>query len=431
MKTRATAAQVLFKVVDQGYSLSSALPTAMQQVAPRDKALLQELCFGTLRWLSRLEAIAGKLMSKPLKGKQRPLHFLLLVGLYQLFYTRIPPHAALSETVNGCRLLKADALRGLLNGVLRNAQREQESLFAEVDKQEAARFAHPGWLLKRLKQAYPAQWQQIAGQNNERPPMWLRINRRQSDAVGYQQQLAAAGIMATHPDTAADSALLLAEPMDVQQLPGFAEGACSVQDGAAQFAACLLDPQPGEWILDACAAPGGKTAHLLERQPALAGLVAVDADPQRLLRVNENLTRLQLQAQVLAGDASTPDAWWTGPLFDRILLDAPCSATGVIRRHPDIKWLRRPEDIGELVKLQAKILEALWHKLKPGGTLLYATCSVLPDENREQISRFLAAHNDAQWQAIVAGETEDAPGWQLLPGENNMDGFYYAKLIKQ
>ena len=431
MKTRATAAQVLYKVVDQGYSLSSALPHALQQVAAKDRALLQELCFGTLRWLSRLEAIAGKLMNKPLKDKQRPLHFLLLVGLYQLFHTRIPAHAALSETVNGCRLLKADALRGLLNGVLRNAQRQHDELLAAVDKQDVSRLSHPNWLLKRLKNAYPAQWQQIASQNNERPPMWLRVNHRQHSTEHYLQKLTEAGIEATHPSGAADSALLLTAPRDVQTLPGFADGTCSVQDGAAQFAATLLDPQPGEWILDACAAPGGKTAHLLERQPKLAGLVAVDADPERLKRVNENLSRLQLDAQVLSGDASQPDLWWQGPQFDRILLDAPCSATGVIRRHPDIKWLRRAEDIAELVKLQAKILEALWQKLKPGGTLLYATCSVLPDENREQIRRFLTSHTDARWQPLVSGETEAEPGWQLLPGENNMDGFYYAKLIKQ
>lgn len=430
MKTRANAAQVLFQVVEQGQSLSSVLPLAQQHVAPKDRALLQELCFGALRWLSRLEAIAGRLMSKPLKGKQRPLHYLLLIGLYQLLYTRIPAHAALSETVNACRLLKGESFRGLLNGVLRNVQRNQETLESEVDSTEQARYAHPGWLLKKLQQAYPTNWQQIAEQNNQRPPMWLRVNGRHQQRDSYLARLSAAGIESL-PQDLAPQGILLSTPCDVQLLPGFAAGDCSVQDGAAQQAAQLLDPQAGEWILDACAAPGGKSAHLLERQPQLAGLVAVDADATRLSRIHENLERLGLQAHVIHGDASTPDEWWQGPQFDRILLDAPCSATGVIRRHPDIKWLRRPGDIGELVKLQAKILEALWHKLKPGGTLLYATCSVLPDENREQIQRFLASHPDAQWQAIVAGETREQPGWQLLPGDNNMDGFFYAKLIKQ
>ncbi|MGL4206430.1 MAG: 16S rRNA (cytosine(967)-C(5))-methyltransferase RsmB [Aeromonadaceae bacterium] len=430
MKTRANAAQVLFQVVEQGQSLSSVLPLAQQQVAPKDRALLQELCFGSLRWLSRLEAIAARLMSKPLKGKQRPLHYLLLIGLYQLLYTRIPAHAALSETVNGCRLLKGESFRGLLNGVLRNVQRNQAELEAEADRSETARYAHPNWLLKRLKQAYPSHWQHIAEQNNQRPPMWLRVNQCHQSRDAYQTQLNSAGIP-FEPQDLAPQGILLSHPCDVQLLPGFAEGDCSVQDGAAQQAARLLDPQPGEWILDACAAPGGKSAHLLECQPQLAGLVAIDADATRLSRIHENLERLRLNAQVIHGDACTPDKWWQGPQFDRILLDAPCSATGVIRRHPDIKWLRRSDDIAELVKLQANILEALWCKLKPGGTLLYATCSVLPDENRAQIQRFLASHPDAQWQAVVAGETREEPGWQLLPGDNNMDGFFYAKLIKQ
>ena len=218
---------------------------------------------------------------------------------------------------------------------------------------------------------------------------------------------------------------------DVELLPGFADGDCSVQDAAAQRAAWLLNPQPGDLILDACAAPGGKTAHLLEQEPQLAGVIAVDADAQRLLRVSENLQRLKLQAQVIHGDASQPETWWSGPEFDRILLDAPCSATGVIRRHPDIKWLRRPADIVELVALQGKILSALWCKLKQGGTLLYATCSILPEENCEQIREFLHRHPDARLVPLHAGDTEQTPGQQLFPGDGNMDGFYYAKLTKQ
>lgn len=430
MKTRANAAQVLFLVVDQGQSLSAVLPAAQQQVAVRDRALLQELCFGTLRWLSRLEAIAGQLMNRPLKGKQRPLHFLLLVGLYQLLYTRIPAHAALSETVNACRLLKGESFRGLLNGVLRNVQRNQEELLSTVDQQDSSRYAHPVWLIKKLQAAYPRHYQQILEQNNQRPPMWLRVNVRHQDRQHYLQRLEEAQIAVAQVDEAG-SGICLLQACDVELLPGFADGDCSVQDAAAQRAAWLLNPQPGDLILDACAAPGGKTAHLLEQEPQLAGVIAVDADAQRLHRVGENLRRLKLQAQVLHGDASQPDTWWSGPEFDRILLDAPCSATGVIRRHPDIKWLRRPADIAELVALQAKILSALWCKLKQGGTLLYATCSVLPEENCEQIRAFLCSHPDARLVPLHAGDTEQTPGQQLFPGDGNMDGFYYAKLTKQ
>lgn len=430
MKTRAQAARVLFQVVDQGQSLSSVLPAAQQQVPPRDRALLQELCFGSLRWLSRLEALAGQLMSKPLKGKQRPLHFLLLVGLYQLLYTRIPAHAALSETVNATRLLKGDSFRGLINGVLRNVQREQDSLLATVDQQDTCRWAHPSWLVNRLKTAYPDRYLQILEQNNQRPPMWLRVNLAHQSRDAYLSRLQAVGIDIDQLD-AAGAGICLTRPCDVDQLPGFAEGDCSIQDGAAQQAAWLLAAEAGDWVLDACAAPGGKTAHMLELQPALAGMVAIDADADRLKRVHDNLQRLQLQADVRQGDAADPDFWWSGLPFDRILLDAPCSATGVIRRHPDIKWLRRPEDIAELVTLQRKILCALWSKLKPGGTLIYATCSVLPDENSHQIRDFLAAYPDAHLVPLHASDTPQTPGLQLLPGEQNMDGFYYAKLIKQ
>ena len=263
MKTRANAAQVLFQVVDQGLSLSAVLPAAQQHVAPRDRALLQEICFGTLRWLSRLEAIAGQLMSRPLTGKQRPLHFLLLVGLYQLLYTRIPAHAALSETVNACRPLKGDSFRGLLNGVLRNVQRNQEELLQQADRRESSKFSHPGWLLEKLKNAYPDDYMRILEQNNQRPPMWLRVNLAHQSRAEYLQRLEASGIEVSQLDEAG-AGICLQHPCDVEQLPGFSDGDCSVQDAAAQRAAWLLAPQAGDWILDACAAPGGKTAHLLE-----------------------------------------------------------------------------------------------------------------------------------------------------------------------
>lgn len=430
MKTRAAAANIVHRVINQGQSLSALLPRYQQEVAAKDRALLQELCFGTLRWYSRLDAMAKQLLDKPLKGKYQPVHALLLVGLYQLLYTRVPAHAALAETVAACKRLKADPFKGLVNGVLRNVQRRQQELEEKVDALPQLRQAHPNWLMKRLQQAYPEQWQAIMAANNCHPPMWIRVNETHHSRDQYMALLAEQGIEAS-ADPLAAQALRLGRPVDVTTLPGFSEGHCSVQDAAAQMAAQLLDPQPGELILDACAAPGGKTAHILERQPALKQLVAIDMDADRLERVHQNLDRIGLEATVLQGDAARPQDWWQGPQFDRILLDAPCSATGVIRRHPDIKWLRRPEDIAQLAALQSQILDAQWQQLKPGGMLLYATCSVLPDENREQVKAFLARTPDALLQPLHDGDTPQQPGWQLLPDEHGRDGFYYAKIAKQ
>ncbi len=430
MKIRATAAKVIFQVVEQGQSLSAVLPVAQQSIAAKDKALLQEICYGTLRWLNRLEFIADQLLERQLKGKHRSLHYLILAGLYQLFYTRVPPHAVLAETVNASGLLNGDSFRGLINGVLRNAQRQQAELLIAADKNEATRFSYPRWLLKKIKQSCQYGYVSVLQAGNAYPPMWLRVNLSKQSREVYQQQLVSLDIQSTpHPGCA--SALLLDNACDVNALPGFADGACSVQDAAAQHAAWLLDPQPNELILDACAAPGGKTAHILERQPALKQLVAVDSDANRLSRVAENLERIQLEATLIHGDASKPEQWWNGPQFDRILLDAPCSATGVIRRHPDIKWLRRAEDITELAHLQRDILDAMWQQLKPGGTLLYATCSILSEENSLQIKSFLEKTADAIHVPLNAQDTAEQPGWQIFPGEQQMDGFFYAKLIKR
>lgn len=430
MKVRATAAKVVYQVVEQGLSLSTALPAAQPLIAAKDRALLQEICYGTLRWLNRLEFIAEKLIERPLKGKHRTLHYLLLVGLYQLLYTRIPAHAVLAETVNASGALNGDSFRGLINGVLRNAQRQQAELLVAADKNEATRFSYPRWLLKKIKQSCQYGYVSVLQAGNEYPPMWLRVNLSQQTRDDYQQLLMQQGIHSTlHPSC--DSALLLEKACDVNELPGFSEGLCSVQDAAAQHAAWLLDPQPDEIILDACAAPGGKTAHILERQPALKQLIAVDSDAKRLMRVSENLQRIKLDATLINGDASQPELWWDGPQFDRILLDAPCSATGVIRRHPDIKWLRRAEDISELAHLQSQILDAMWQQLKPGGTLLYATCSILSDENSLQIKSFLERTADAIHVPLHAKDTTEQPGWQIYPGEQQMDGFFYAKLTKR
>lgn len=431
MKIRATAAQIVFQVVEEGQSLSTVLPHGQQQIPAKDKALLQEICFGTLRWLNRLECMLDQLVDRQLKGRHRPLHYLMLVGLYQLFYTRIPAHAALSETVNATKIMKGDSFRGLINGMLRNAQRQEAELKAAADKNEVSRFAYPKWLLKKVKESCKVRgYVSAVNASNEYPPMWLRVNLARNSRDEYQQQLADVGIEST-PHSQCRSALQLAKPCDVSLLPGFGKGDASVQDAAAQHAAWLLDAQPEELVLDACAAPGGKTAHILELQPAIRQLVAVDSDEKRLARVQENLDRIGLSATLIHGDASQPASWWQGELFDRILLDAPCSATGVIRRHPDIKWLRRAEDIQALATLQRQILDAMWDQLKPGGILLYATCSILSEENTLQIKAFLEQTQDAIHIPLHDADTLESPGWQILPGEDGMDGFFYAKLQKR
>ncbi|ENX3947850.1 16S rRNA (cytosine(967)-C(5))-methyltransferase RsmB [Photobacterium damselae subsp. damselae] len=424
MNVRAAAAQVIYQVVDQGQSLSTALPAAQQQIKERDQALLQEICYGVLRWLPRLESITQKLMDKPLKGKQRVFHHLILVGLYQLGYMRIPAHAAVAETVNATKNLKKPQLRGLVNAILRNYQRQQQELDTQAVSHDAGKYGHPSWLLKLLKQAYPNDVDAICAANNTKAPMWLRVNRQHHNRDEYRKLLDAEGI-ATELHPQAGDALRLLSPCDVYKLPGFEQGWVSVQDAAAQLAIEYLQPQAGELILDCCAAPGGKTAHILEHVPS-AQVVAIDCDEHRLARVHDNLQRLNLQAKVLCADARYPDKWWDGDKFDRILLDAPCSATGVIRRHPDIKWLRRGEDIAALAQLQAEIFDAMWLQLKSGGTLVYATCSITPQENRDQVSAFLARTADA----TLVGSEATNPGRQILPGEENMDGFYYAVLQK-
>ncbi|MCO7191270.1 MULTISPECIES: 16S rRNA (cytosine(967)-C(5))-methyltransferase RsmB [unclassified Pseudoalteromonas] len=423
---RALAAQTLFQVVDKGQSLTAQLPYASRQLPVKDRALLQQICYGVLRYLPSLEHYCQQLLEQPLKGKNRVFQFLLYVGIYQLQHMRVPAHAAVAETVNAANKLQAPGLKGLINAVLRNFQRAQDTLEASADAIPVCKYNHPGWFIKKLQAAYPEQWEEILTANQQQAPMWLRINQRLSSTSDYAARLDAEGIAHTLDPDFVDG-ILLTKPVDVQQLPDFAQGASSVQDAAAQMAARLLDPQDGEHILDACAAPGGKTCHILEQ--ADANVIALDADGERLKRVDENLKRLHLSAQCLEADAANPDNWWQGEQFDRILLDVPCSATGVIRRHPDIKWLRRATDIDELAALQASILDAIWPLLKPGGTLVYATCSVLPQENAEQVTAFLTRTQGAQLMPLHDQDTQEKPGLQLLPGHT--DGFYYARLKKQ
>lgn len=421
---RSIAAKAIGQVLDQGQSLSTILPALQKNISDKDRGLLQELCFGTLRVLPQLEWCIQQLMAKPMTGKQRPLHYLLMVGLYQLLYTRIPPHAVLAETVEGAVALKRPQLKGLINGVLRQFQRQQEELLARAANNDS-RYLHPSWLLKRIKLAYPTQWEQIVDANNQKPPMWLRVNRLHHTREDYLQLMQQAGIAAEPHQDYRDAVRLLA-PCPVTDLPGFADGWVTVQDASAQGCVDLLDPQDGEQILDLCAAPGGKTTHILEAAPK-AHVLAVDIDEQRLSRVKENLQRLRQHAEVRQGDGRTPQEWCGDQQFDRILLDAPCSATGVIRRHPDIKWLRRDSDIAELADLQGEILEAIWPRLKSGGVMVYATCSILPQENSEQIAAFLQRHTDAK--LVETGDLQ-SPGKQNLPHPEDGDGFFYAKLIK-
>lgn len=422
---RALAAKCTFNVVDKGRSLSEELPDFQLKAEVKDKALLQELCFGVLRYLPELENDVRQFIDKPLKGKQRVFHFLMLVGVYQIKYMRIPDHAALSETVNACKPLKNTHLKGLVNAVLRSFQRAQANNESQSTLPEPIAFNHPSWFINKVKAAYPEQWQNILVANLARPPMWLRVNQQHNSVAQYQQKLAQLDIEISQQDKTS-GALLLTNPIDVNKLPQFSDGHVSVQDAAAQQAAVILQAQAGERILDCCAAPGGKTCHMLELEPSLE-MTAIDVEAHRLSRVQENLQRLQLDAHLIAGDATQPDTWWDGKLYDRILLDAPCSATGVIRRHPDIKWLRKADDIEKLSALQQQILKNIWPLLKSGGTLLYATCSILPQENDQQIEQFLANNSDA---TLVKINDSDQIGWQILPSEQNMDGFYYAKLIK-
>ncbi|WP_386697554.1 16S rRNA (cytosine(967)-C(5))-methyltransferase RsmB [Lonepinella sp. MS14436] len=436
MEVRAVSAQVILQVFDQGKSLSALIPEIQSQVKAQDLPLLQEICFGICRVLPRLEWIIRLLVDKPLKGKTRIVHCLLLVGLYQILYTRIPAHAAINEVVNATKILKCESFRGLINGVLRRFLREQDEVLAVVDKHWQTN--HPEWLVNKLKKAYP-NWRDIVAANNQKPPMWIRVNPQHCTAKDYQQLLLAETELVSFTDNN-PYALRLAQPTAVQKLPYFADGWVTVQDLHAQWSAILLGGQNGELILDACSAPGGKATHILELAPQ-AKVVALDVEQSRLKRVEENLARLQQKALVICGDASQPEQWLpqvaksiigkqTVVQFDRILLDAPCSATGVIRRHPDIKWLRQENDIDQLVQLQKKILTALWAKLKPNGILLYATCSVLPEENNQQITQFLIENRDAKLEALPFDQIDGEIGMQFLSTELGGDGFYYAKLRK-
>lgn len=428
--SRASAARIVHRVRDRGQSLTRVLQQTRGPESAADAALVQEMSYGTLRMLPRLQAISARLLNRPLKESDRDLDCLILVGLYQLEAMATPAHAAVAATVAAARLMGKHGKAGLVNALLRRFQREREDLLAEVMREPEARWLFPDWLIERLRQDWPDDWQAVLEASNGRPPMALRVNRARTDRAAYAPVLAQAGITA-HPIDGLAAGLLLDSPRPTRDLPGFQSGQVSVQDSGAQLASELLDAHPGQRVLDACAAPGGKAAAILERAGGALELTAIDSDADRLESVRSTLERLGLAATVAQGDASRPKGDWTQRPFDRILLDAPCSATGVIRRHPDIKWLRRPEDIAALAAAQRRMLDALWPLLAPSGRLLYATCSLLAEENHLQVAAFLTRRPDARELDLPTDWGRKTPcGRQLLPTTDGHDGFYYALLEK-
>ncbi|RMG36933.1 MAG: 16S rRNA (cytosine(967)-C(5))-methyltransferase RsmB [Gammaproteobacteria bacterium] len=430
---RLVAIRSVAAVLD-GRSLDAVLPQQSAALDPAERALAHELAFGLCRWYRQLHALVAGRLRKPLKDKDREVHLAMLLGLYQLMHTRIPPHAAISTAVELARTLRRPWAVKLINGVLRGLQRELDDpaspLHARLADDPSLRHAQPKWFVRAMQRAWPDRYEAILAGLQARAPMTLRLNLRRMGREDYLARLRAAGLEGRSLEQVPE-AVVLARPVAVEALPGFAEGLVSVQDAGAQLAARLLDVRPGQRILDACAAPGGKTGHLLELADDL-DVTAMDADEARLARVGENLARLGLRARLLVGDATRPPADWHDHSFDRILVDAPCSATGVMRRHPDIRLLRRAEDIDALAQRQAGILDALWRCLRPGGRLLYATCSLMPEENEQQVTAFLERHADARNIDVPNhwGHARSV-GRQTLPGEHTMDGFYYALVEKQ
>ncbi|WP_457665623.1 16S rRNA (cytosine(967)-C(5))-methyltransferase RsmB [Thiolapillus sp.] len=427
-----TRAALVLSGVFQGQSLTDALSERQQQVEERDRGLLAELGYGVCREYFLLDAVASRLFRQPMKQKDQDIRALVLLGIYQLVFTRIPAHAAIGESAGAARVLKKKWAVAVVNGILRRFQREREQILEQVAAENTSelRYNQPAWLVDALFKAWGDQAEPLLKGLQQRPPFTLRVNLQRQSLSEYVSLLTDEGLL-SRPVAGVASALMLEKPVAVSRLPGFAEGAVSVQDAGAQMAAFLLDSRPGMKVLDACAAPGGKTGHLLEHTPEL-DLTAMDVDDRRLQRVEENMQRLGFRPELVAGDASDPRGAWGKREYDRILVDAPCTATGVIRRHPDIKLLRRSADVDALVQRQKAILAAQWSLLKPGGRMLYATCSLLPQENDEQISGFLLKHSDARAVMLASRRgIRTLHGLQLLPDTLETDGFYYALLEKQ
>ena len=412
------AAQLIAAVLS-GRNFDVAL--AALPLAGVTRAAAMDLGYTALRAFGRGDFLLGLLLAKPLKD--RTARGLLLVALARLEARPDEAHTTVDQAVTAAAQLARGQFKGLVNGVLRSFLRRREELLALADADPVARWQHPAWWIERLQQDHPAQWESILAAGNSHPPLCLRINLRRTTSTDSLSQLAVAGIAARALDA---TAILLDKPVPVERIPGFGEGFCSVQDWGAQMSAGLLDVKDGMRVLDACAAPGGKAAHLLET--AQVDLTALDADAARAARITDNLRRLGLTATVKVGDAREVDTWWDGRPYDRILADVPCSASGVVRRHPDAKWLRRESDIAGFAATQRAIIDALWRTLAPGGKMLYASCSVFGEENARQVEAFIGRHADARRLPIPGTATRDAQLHHLPDAEH--DGFYYALLQK-
>lgn len=426
---RYIASRVINAVTD-GQSLSEYLPYELSKLKEtRDRAFVQAIAFGVCRYYTQLDVILSHFLQKPMNEKDSDVHALLMVGLYQLLFMHTAEHAAVSETVNAVAELKKSWARGFVNAILRECIRQKEHIAEMVEEDDEAKYAHPDWWINATGECWPEQWEEILAANNEHPPFSLRVNQQHGTVEEYLQRLQNKGF-AAHRINGTTHGIILDEPVAVEELPGFAAGDSTVQDGAAQLAATLLQLTPGLRVLDACAAPGGKLTHMLEIEPT-STVIAVEKDRSRLSPIQDNLRRLKQTATCVCADAAELEQWWDNEPFDRILLDAPCSASGVIRRHPDIKLLRLPDDIDAFADDQYRILSALWKTLAPGGLLVYATCSIFPMENVDVVNAFLAETPDAAEEIIDA--TWGLPceiGRQILPGMDEMDGFYYVVLRK-
>ena len=431
MQARALAAVVLTEILMQRQTLTMVLPVFLERLShEQDRAFVQELCYGVMRWYFRLEAILAPMLQKDLKQKHLDIKMLMMIGLYQFDYLHVPEHAVVSATVAACDDLDKPWAKKLVNAILRRYQRERPALTESLGQNIDVLHAHPAWLVGELQHDHPSHWLQIIVANNQRPPMFLRINQRLTTRADYLEKLERENIMAA-ATFYSPVGIKLDKPVAVKYLPGFQDGLVSVQDLAAQLAVPLLEARSDQRILDACAAPGGKLAHILETANDLCEVMAIELVPARTEKLKRTLQRLRLQAKIIEADARTPGLWWDGRQFDRILLDAPCSATGVIRRHPDIKVLRSMDDVQSVIRTQSELLAALWPLLKPGGKLLYSTCSVLACENDLQIGGFIAAHHDAGQDTIRAEwGLPTACGKLIVTGQEDMDGFYYARLQK-
>jgi 16S rRNA (cytosine967-C5)-methyltransferase len=433
---RSLSAHAVARVLREGVTLDAALRDALIAADPKLVPSVRSLSYGAVRGYFRHEAILGKLLSQPVRSLDFLVRALLSVALYEIEDARTPEYAVVDAAVQTAKATDAVRAAGLINAVLRRYLRERKTVDAEIASKPATRHAAPIWLADRLRADWPVRWTQLLAAGDSHAPMWLRVNSRMSSTADYLAQLQAAGI-GGRAEERVPHAIVLDSPCDVYELPGFSTGMVSVQDLGAQCVAFPLNLAPGQRVLDACAAPGGKTALIAEREPSLKKLVAVDVDPHRLARVRDNLGRGGLGAEIVNGDAATAAKWWDGQPFDRILLDAPCSGLGVIRRHPDIRLRKSPADIDKLPVLQAKLLRSTWELLASGGRLVYVTCTVTRSENRDVIGAFL---NNTPGASIVPVDTWD--GWpglgeadeygrQILPGEAGADGFYYAALSKQ